>query len=236
MTKHIRSADFFIREKMNNGDLHRQYLKHGLSGFEDTEVLELLLSLQLDSVNHEYEAREFLHKYGNLSNIIDFATDQSGNGSPLQEEYRLGLRLPHDLANRYLSDQLMQGQPLNSPSAVVDYLTHSMRGRKVEHFKVLYLNGRNSLIHDEDISKGTVGHTSVYPREVMRSALECQASGLIFAHNHNSGDPQPSEDDIEMTKKLRDAANLFEMTVHDHIIIGGNGYFSFQERGLIKKI
>lgn len=220
---------------MNNDALHRQYLKHGLSGFEDTEVLELLLSLQLDSVNHEHEARELLHKYGGLSNIIDLAADPRGNGSPLREEYLLGLRLPHDLATYYLRDQLVELPLLDSPQLVIDYLSHSMRGLKVEHFKVLYLNGMNKLILDEDIAQGTVGEAMVYTREVMRSALEHHARGLIFAHNHVSGDPKPSQDDLRITERLSDAAKLFDMTVHDHIIIGGNGYYSFQERGLLAK-
>ena len=231
----IKDAPFLYRRKMRNGQLQREYLRYGLTSFKDEEVLELLLSLQFDSLDHRREADEFLHKYGSLTNIIDSAANARGNHDLSTEEYRLRLRLPHDMATRYLRNQVAESPLLDGPRMVVDYLSHSMDGLKVEHFKVLYLNGRNRLIHDEDISKGTVGHAIVYPREVVRSALEHHASGLIFAHNHNSGDPQPSEDDIEMTKKLRDAANLFEMTVHDHIIIGGNGYFSFQEKGLLTK-
>ena len=222
------------RDKMSNGQLQRQYLKYGLDAFEDTEVLELLLSLQLDSLDHQYDARELLNRYGSLSEVID-ASVKIVSGYPSLEEYRLGLRLPHEIANKYLSDRLRHMPLLNHPRAVVDYLSHSMRGLQTEHFKVLYLNGRNGLIHDEDISKGTVGHAIVYPREVMRSALEHHASGLIFAHNHSSGNPKPSNDDIRITERLCKAASLFDITVHDHIIIGGNGYFSFQEKGLLTK-
>ncbi|MCH7574822.1 MAG: DNA repair protein RadC [Candidatus Marinimicrobia bacterium] len=220
---------------MRNGQLQREYLRYGLTSFEDEEVLEFLLSIQFDSLDHRREAQEFIHKYGSLNNVIDSAANGNGNHDLSLKEYQLGLRLPHDLATRYLRNRVTESPLLGSPQVVIDYLSHSMNGLKVEHFKVLYLNGRNGLIHDEDISKGTVGHTAVYPREVVRSALEYQASGLIFAHNHSSGNPQPSEDDIEMTKKLRAAASLFDITVHDHIIVAGGKYYSFSEKGMLEK-
>ncbi len=212
-----------------------RYLKHGLATFEDVEVLELLMGLQLDSVNHQYEARTLLNHFNSLSEIIESAAHISTYSSPLIEEYRLALRLPHEIANRYLFDRLKQRPLVGSPESVVDYLTHSMKGLKREHFKVLYLDGMNRLIADEDVSSGTVGQAVVYPREVMKSALRHSAAGLIFAHNHVSGNSKPSQDDIRITEKLSNAASLFDIVVHDHILIGGNSYFSFSEKGLIQK-
>ena len=116
---------------------------------------------------------------------------------------------------------------------VVDYLSHSMNGLKVEHFRTLYLNSMNRVIKDDIVSKGTVGQAIVYPREVIRSALEYQAAGLIFAHNHSSGNTQPSGDDIAMTKRLCNAAKLFDIKVHDHIIVAGSEHYSFADKGLI---
>lgn len=213
-----------------------RFMKHGLATFEDVEVLELLMGLQLDSVNHQYEARTLLNQFSNLSEIIESAAHISTFSSPLIEEYRLALRLPHEIANRYLFDSLKQRPLVGSPESVVDYFTHSMKGLKREHFKVLYLDGMNRLIADEDVSTGTVGQAVVYPREVMKSALRHSAAGLILAHNHVSGNPKPSQDDIRITEKLSNAASLFDIVVHDHILIGGNSYFSFADKGLIQKV
>ena len=220
---------------MRNGQLQREYLRYGLTAFEDEEALEILLSIQFDSLDHRREAQEFTHKYGSLNNVIDSAVNGGHNHDLSMKEYQLGLRLPHDLATRYLRNRVTESSLLGDPQTVIDYLSHSMNGLKVEHFKVLYLNGRNGLIHDEDISKGTVGQTAVYPREVVRSALEYQASGLIFAHNHVSGDPKPSQDDIRITERLCKAASLFDIIVHDHIVVAGKEHYSFKEEGLMKK-
>ena len=220
---------------MSGKGLEARFLQNGFNNCEDVEIIELLLRVQLNTLDHRFEAQELLDHYGSLSRVIDAAADTPFDGSPISMDYRLGLRLPHEIANRYLYEKVKYGPPLSSPQEVVDYLSHSMRGLKVEHFKVLYMNGMNRLIDEEDLFKGTVGQAIVYPREVMKSALEHHASGLIIAHNHASGDPKPSTDDLKITGRLSAAAKLFDITVHDHIIIGGNGYFSFQEKGLLTK-
>jgi len=215
--------------------LEARVLKEGLHNLEDVEVIELLLKLQLDALDHRYEAQELLDYYGSLSEVIDASADIPFDGSPYKEDYRLALRLPHEIANRYLYDRLRQRPLLNCSDAVVDYLNHSMRGLRTEHFKVLYLNGMNRLITNEDISKGTVNQAIVYPREVVKSALMYNAAGLIFAHNHVSGNLRPSADDVRITERLYNAAKLFDIVVQDHIIIGGDGHFSFADAGLLKK-
>jgi len=108
-----------------------------------------------------------------------------------------------------------------------------MRGLKTEHFKVIYLNGRNMVLADKYISKGSLTTAAVYPREVIKSALRYDAAALIFAHNHPSGNPNPSQDDLKLTKKLCDAANLLDIHVHDHIIVAGNEYYSFADSRLV---
>ena len=221
---------------MGNTGLVAKFLKNGFYNCEDVEIIELLLRLHLDSLDYRFEAQVLLDHYGSLSKVIDAAADTPFDGSPIRNDYRLGLRLPHEIANRYLFDRLKQRPLVGSPESVVDYLTHSMKGLKREHFKVLYLDGMNRLIADEDVSTGTVGQAMVYPREVMKSALRHSAAGLILAHNHVSGDPKPSQDDIRITEKLSNAASLFDIVVHDHILIGGNSYFSFADKGLIQKV
>ena len=220
---------------MGNTGLEAKFLKDGFYNCEDVEIIELLLRLHLDTLDHRFEAHELLEHYGSLSGVIDAAADTPFDGSPIRKDYRLGLRLPHEIANRYLHQKIRSGPPLVSPRDVVDYLSHSMRGLKVEHFRVLYLNGMNRLMDEEDLFKGTVGQAIVYPREVMKSALQRNASALIFAHNHASGDPKPSTDDVRITERLSNAASLFDIVVQDHIIIGGSSYFSFADEGLIEK-
>ena len=151
----------------------------------------------------------------------------------VSEDYLFGLRLPHEMANRYLSDKLSQKPIINSSESLVSYLNHSMRGLEIEHFKVIYLNGRNMCMGDEYVSKGTLTTAAIYPREVMKSALKHNAAALIFAHNHPSGNSNPSVDDLTITKRLCEAAKMLEIQVHDHIIIAGNCYYSFADKGLI---
>ena len=221
---------------MGKTGLEAKFLKNGFYNCEDVEIIELLLRLQLDTLDHRFEAQELLDYYGSLSGVIDAASDTPFDGSPIRKDYRLGLRLPHEVANRYLYEKIRYGPPLDSPRDVVDYLSHSMRGLKVEHFRVLYLNGGNRLIAEEDLFKGTVGQAIVYPREVMKSALHRNASALIFAHNHASGDPKPSTDDVKITERLSAAAHLLDIKIHDHVIIAGSSYFSFADKGLIQKV
>ncbi|MBN4081217.1 DNA repair protein RadC [Caldithrix abyssi] len=209
-----------------------KYMKYGLSVVEDVEIIELLLALDLDSKNHKQEAENLFNKYGSLCELIDASKDLT-NVSDLPEQYLFGLRLPHEIANKYLSDKLSQKPIINSAQSLVSYLNHSMRGLKTEHFKILYLNGRNMLMADEYISKGSLTTAAIYPREVMKSALKHNAAALIFAHNHPSGNPNPSQDDLRITKTLCDAANLLEIQVHDHIIVAGKEYYSFADKGLI---
>jgi len=122
-----------------------------------------------------------------------------------------------------------------SSQAVFDYLFHSMRDLKREIFKVLFLNRKNELILDRDVFFGTLSGSAVYPREIMTLALEHKAAGLVFVHNHPSGDPSPSAEDKRLTRDLVWAAKLLTVQVLDHIIIGNNTYYSFADDGLIKR-
>ena len=219
-------------ELNHNDSLRSRFLAFGLNTFEDVEVIELLLGLTVDNRTHRQDAETLVRQYSGLSGIIN--TAQTGfSNNRIKEEHLFGLRLPYESANRYLYDGLRQRPLMNCAQAVVDYLSHSMRGLKVEHFRVLYLDATNQLIDEEDLSKGTVGQAMVYPREVIKSALEHHASGLIIAHNHPSGNRRPSADDTRITERLSGAASLFDIEVHDHIIVAGESYYSFADAGLL---
>lgn len=205
-------------------------MQYGLKTLNDLEVVELLLGLRLDQNSYRSHAEKLFKNHSTLSDVMDASLNGMGNLSLFKEEpYHFGLRLPYEVANRYLFQKAQENPIINSSDAVLDYLKHSMRSLRVEHFKVLYLNGRNMLIKDEDVSKGTLTTAAVYPREVIKSALKYDAAALVFAHNHISGNPRPSQNDIDITNKLCDAADLFDIRVHDHIIVTQDNYFNFSD-------
>ena len=122
---------------------------------------------------------------------------------------------------------------MNNPTDVIKYLSHTMRGLEKEHFKVLYLNNRNMIVANEDHAKGTVNYVQPYTREILKNALKHNATSLILANNHTSGDPSPSSDDIKFTESVYCGALFLDIALHDHIIIGDNRYYSFEEKGIM---
>ena len=134
---------------------------------------------------------------------------------------------------RTAKQPLKQRDALSSWSALVSYCQRSMQGLGSEQFRVLFLDRKNRLIRDEVLGEGTVDHAPVYPREIMRRALELQASALILVHNHPSGDPSPSTADVEMTKLIVEAARTLEIAVHDHLVVGRQGHASLRQLGLM---
>jgi len=146
-----------------------------------------------------------------------------------------GIKLVQEVAREFLKERIMDKPFYRSSQEVFDYLYHSMRDLNTEVFKVIFLDVQNQVIEVEDLFEGTLTASSVYPREIMKSAIKHNAASLIFAHNHPSGNPAPSESDEEITRDLLLAANIMQIEVLDHIIIGENKYFSFADEGLIEE-
>jgi len=146
-----------------------------------------------------------------------------------------GIRLVQEASREFLKERMKDKPVLKSSQEVFDYLYHSMRGLKKEVFKVLLLNSQSQLIEAADLFKGTVNSSSVYPREVIEKAIRCNATSLIFVHNHPSGNPNPSRSDKELTRELLYAASTVGIKVLDHLIIGDNCHFSFAGEGLTRK-
>ncbi len=189
-----------------------------------------MLALQVDARDYSSHAKHLLSEHGTLSAVID-----STNGyNYCNREQSLGLRLSYELGYRYLRDKLENRIIMPNSRAVVEYLGYSMRGLDREHLRIIYMNGMNSLIGDETISAGTVNQATVYPREVVRSALAKNAVSLIIAHNHVSGNPKPSKEDINLTELLRASCDLVGISVLDHIIIGADQHYSFADEGLMR--
>ena len=208
-------------------------VENGFECYKDIDLVELLLSLRVDRRNYWSEAEAIFRKYKTLREVLDAPPEELKTIRGYKEHYQLGLQLPQFVANRYLEQKIKEQPCMSNSEDVIKYLTHSMRGLEYEIFKVLYLNNRGRMIANEDVSKGTVHRAEVSVREIFKSALRNNASALIFAHNHTSGDPTPSPDDLDFTDYLLSGAAYLDIAVYDHIIIGDNRYYSFHEEGII---
>ena len=195
------------------------------------DALDFLLRLKLDKKSQHWHAVRYFNKYGSYAKVIDAAVNNSLEGV-IKNGFVPNLKIPFEFANRYLDDKLInQESQIMDASDVIDYLKHSLRGREDEIFKVLYLNSQNRIIKNDDASNGTINFAPVYPRKIIYNALKYNASSMILAHNHPSGEARPSKEDITITNRIRNAANLFDINVLDHIIIAGNNFYSFAMRG-----
>ena len=214
--------------------LREKFLKGGLSGFLDYEIIELLLTLGTPRRDCKKQAREALKRFRSLRGILEAPADELQEIKGIGPHNIFGLKLIQEVSRCYLKEKMMSKPYCHSSKEVFDYLFHALRDLKKEKFKVLFLDTKNQILMEKTIFEGTVDSSAVYPREIMKEALKCDASSLIFVHNHPSGDPEPSLSDKEITKELVFAANVMHLKVLDHIIIGNNRYFSFADQGLIE--
>ncbi len=213
--------------------LRERFLKSGLQGFHDYEVVELLLTLGTPRKDCKQTAKDALKKFGSLNAVLDASPAELQEINGIGPNNVFGLKLTQTVARRYLSQRIIGKEVITSVEEVMDYLQHNLKNKKQEIFSVIYLNGRNEIIEMEDLFEGTLTSSVVYPREVIKKVIEKHAAALIFVHNHPSGNPKPSDEDIAITNKLKTAAATIDVKVHDHIIIAGNDYYSFADHNLI---
>jgi DNA repair protein RadC len=217
----------------HRGRMRDKFLRSGLAAFLDYEVVELLLSLGTPRRDCKEAAKEALREFKSLRGVLEAPPDELRRIPGIGNRNVFGLRLIHEVSRRFLRDRMIGRPACHSSREVYEYLTHALRDQKREQFKVIYLDPKNQILTEKTLFEGTVDSSAVYPREVIKDALRCGATAMIFAHNHPSGDPDPSLCDKEITRDLVFAARLVEMRVLDHIIIGNNRYFSFADEGLI---
>jgi len=204
-------------------------------GFLDYEVIELLLTLGTPRKDCKQQAKEALMKFRSLRGVLEAPADELLKVKGIGQHNIFGLRLIQDVSRRFLKERMMSKPYCHSSKEVFDYLYHSLRDVKKEQFKVLFLDAKNHILEEKTVFEGTVDTSAVYPREIVKEALKCDASSLIFVHNHPSGDPEPSASDREITRELVFASAVMQLKVLDHIIIGNNCYFSFADEGLIEE-
>ena len=217
---------------------HRERLRqrfHEIGGenLRDYELLELLLFQAIPRVDTKPIAKALLQKFGSFAEVLAAPPARLTEVDGVGEKAAHHIKVVYAAAQRFLKEPVKQRPLLDSWASVIDYCRGAMGFEAVEQFRILFLDKRNTLIADEVQQSGTVDHTPVYPREVVKRALELSATALILVHNHPSGDPTPSRADIQMTKSVIDIAKPLGITVHDHIIVGRNGHASLKGLKLI---
>jgi DNA repair protein RadC len=222
-----------MEEKMITQEVLEKFDKSGFNGFLDTEIIDIFLSLSSRSKKPNGISKKLIKEKQCLSGILesDHKDLVSYGVDPMAS---FTLRLVQEISRRYLREKAIAKPYCRSSREVFDYLFHSLRGLKKEVFMVLFLDPKNQIVKEKILFEGTIDSSAVYPREVIKEALACNATSMIFVHNHPSGEPEPSLCDKEITRGLVLAAQLMQMKVLDHIIIGNNCYFSFTDKGLIE--
>ena len=199
----------------------------------DYELMELVLFAAVPRRDVKPLAKALVARFGNFAEAIAAPRERLLEIEGISESVATQLKIVEAAALR-LSKTRVLGRPvLSSWAALIDYCAAAMARSSTEEFRVLFLDRKNALVADEVQSTGTIDHTPVYPREIVKRALELGASAVILAHNHPSGDPTPSRADIEMTRDVVEAAKALRITVHDHVIVGRSGHSSFKALGLL---
>ena len=213
--------------------LRERVVQGGLGPLPDYELLELYLQRSVPRQDVKERAKGLLKRFGSLQGVLAAPFPELQQVRGIGEAVALDLKLVHELARRAGREAIEKRPVISSWSALLDYVRTAIGHEPREQVRVLYLDTKNQLILDEETSRGTVNHAPLYPREVVRRALELSASSLILVHNHPSGDPSPSAADIAVTKEVTAAARTLGVSVHDHIIVGRHGVESLKGRGLM---
>ena len=213
--------------------LRTRFLEGGPAAMPDYELLELLLFNAIAKIDVKPLAKRLLATFGDLNGVIAASEHRILQVDGADRWVYLQLRIVEAFAQRMAQARLLQRDVIASWDALISYCRTCMAHREIEQFRVIFLDRKNIVIADEALSHGTVSHVPVFPREVAKRALELNASAVILVHNHPSGDPTPSPQDIAMTARVAAACEAIEVTVHDHIVVGKEREESFRAMGLL---
>jgi DNA repair protein RadC len=218
----------------HRGRMRERLLTRGSDSLADYEMLEMLLFFAFKRGDTKPLAKALINRFGSFAAVLAAPQQQLLDAPGLGTHSVAAIKLVQSAAVRLAKAEVMEQPVLNNWDRLMDYLTAVLAREKVEQFRVLFLDPRNRLLADEAQARGTVNHTPVYPREVVKRALELHATAIILVHNHPSGDPTPSRDDVAMTREVRDAAHILSIVLHDHVIIGNGRWLSFRREGLLE--
>lgn len=213
--------------------LRARFSESGPQALPDYELLELLLFRIIPRQDVKPLARRLLDEFGDIATVLSAPVPRLEQVPGVGPAVALELKVVEAVAHRMARAKVLRRHVVSSWAQLLDYCHTVMAHREQEQFRVLYLDRKNVLIADEEQGRGTVDHVPVYPREVVKRALELNASALIVVHNHPSGDPTPSRADIDMTAQIEAAAKALGLVLHDHLIIGRERELSFRAEGLL---
>jgi DNA repair protein RadC len=213
--------------------LRERFMTGGAGAMPDYEMLELVLFRAIPRQDVKPLARRLIEAFGDFNRVLTAPAARLEQVEGVGPAVVTELKIVEAAAQRMARARIMHRPVLSGWDALLDYCHTTMAHREIEQFRVLYLDRKNVLIADEEQARGTVDHVPVYPREIIRRALELNASALILVHNHPSGDPTPSDADITMTARIAQAADSMGITIHDHLIIGKSRELSFRSQGLL---
>jgi DNA repair protein RadC len=217
--------------------LRDKFIADGMESFTDGEVLELLLTFGTPQTDCKDPARALLKKFGSLAAVLERPQDELQTIKGIGPKNAFAIHFIQGVARRYLNQRLIDKDYLRSSREVANYLLHSMRDLQREVFTVIFLDASHAIISTEVVSEGTLASNTVYPRELIKMALERDAAALIIAHNHPSGSQSPSAADHRLTKNLFLALSLLDIKLLDHFIVAGpESPYSFADNGLMAKI
>lgn len=226
-----RQLPSYIRD--HRARLRERFLIGGPDALPDYELLELVLFRAIPRRDVKPLARALLENFGDFNGVLSAPATRLHETAGVGDAVVTELKIVEAAAHRLARSRVLQKQVVTSWDALLEYCQTAMAHRDTEQFRVLFLDRKNVLIADEPQARGTVDHVPVYPREVVKRALELNASALILVHNHPSGDPTPSQADIDMTAQIQVAADALGITLHDHLVIGKSRELSFRSTGLL---
>lgn len=213
--------------------LRSRFIEGGAAAMPDYELLELVLFRAIPRQDVKPLARRLLDRFGDFNGVVSAPPERLHQIDGVGDAVVLELKLIEAAAHRLSRARVLRRDAISSWDALLSYCHTTMAHRETEQFRILFLDRKNILIADEEQARGTVNHVPVYPREVAKRALELNASALILVHNHPSGDPTPSQDDITMTARVQDALTPLDIALHDHLVIGRGREVSFRAEGLL---
>lgn len=211
--------------------LKERFKKDSLGSFHASEIMELVLAYAASGDEVKPIAGALIHKFKTLRGVFDATPDELKSIEGLGENAAVLIKLMKDIAGVYLKERMMGKDAIKSNKDLLDFLNLTLSGERVEKFLAVYLNSRNEVLAVETLHEGTINQTVVYPRKAIEKAFKHNARGVIFVHNHPSGDATPSNVDKQLTKLLDRAALAVDLLVHDHLIIGKGKHFSAKENG-----
>jgi len=213
--------------------LRERFLINGLDGFLDYEIVELLLTLGTPRKDCKQMAKDAIQEFKGLHGVLDASLEELQRIKGIGPSNAFGIKLFQAVSERYAKEKIFTKISLTSSIEVADFLRQKIGKEKKEHFFILMLDSRNRLIKDMDISIGILNANLIHPREVFKEVIDNSAASIILAHNHPSGDPEPSSEDVAITRRLEEAARIFDIEILDHVIVTRDTFVSLKEQNLM---